>query len=135
MAEIAARVVAVPHRVVLADRDAARTRGLVRQLELAHDERLRIRAADLVRVELVEVRDALRVEAHAVRPGVDRRRLDQLDRAIRLARVENADEVPRLDREEEAAVAEEDQRVRIARLWVRHLVLGDLAGLRIDLPD
>src|SRR5262249_61364629 len=108
VAEEAARVVAVPHGVVLADRDPPRTRALVRQLEFADDHRLRIGAADLVRVELAEVRDALRVDAHAIWTRVHGRRFDQLDRAVRLARIEDTDEVPRLHPEKETAVAQEN---------------------------
>ena len=59
VAEKAARVVAVPHRVVLADGDAARPRLRIGQRILADDQRLRIGARDLVRVEHVEVRHAL----------------------------------------------------------------------------
>ena len=69
-AQVAARVVRVPDRVVRRDRDAPRPRVRVRQRIFLDLHRHRIDAADAVAAEVDVPRHALRVHLDAVRVGV-----------------------------------------------------------------
>ena len=133
MAQIPAREVGVVDRIVLRDGDAPRPRRLVRQRVLRDLQRLGIDAADVGRVELVEERNFLGVQHDAVRPRVGSRR--RIERDLAALRIERADEVAGLHRKVHEPGFVERHRVRIARLRIRHLVLGDLFRLRIDPAD
>ena len=135
MAEEPARIICVIDGVVLRNCNAPRARCFVGQRILGDLQRLRVDTADVRSVELVEEGHVFRVHHDAVGPRVGGRRRHELDRAVRGLGIKGADEIPRLNGEVHEPGAVECHRVRIARLWIGHLELGDFAGLRIDLPD
>ena len=93
---------------------------------------LRIETADLVRAELVEERNVLRVERDAVGCRTARERDE---RNLSRSRIERPDEAAALHGEDDESASRKHEAVRIAGFRIRHLVLGDFAGLRFDLAD
>ena len=73
------------------------------------------------------------VDGDAVGRGIRRGHLPQLDLAG--GGVEPSHHVAALHREPEGALLVEDGRVRVLGPRVRHPVLGDVAGLRVELAD
>ncbi len=131
-AQAAERGVHVPDHVVARHDESSRARAF-RQRELADLHRDRIHAANLVRAVVGHPHRALRVLLQAVGQRARRRQRDQLDLAGRGNHP--SEHVALLQREEQRPVLVEDPRVRIARLGIGHLELGDLSRRRHELTD
>ena len=128
-AEIAAREIRVPHRVIGPERKPARPRCRVRQ----HVFLGGIDGADLVAAEVDEDRNALGVDHEAIRSRIRRGRGEELDLPAR--GIEPAHHVAVLHREPDDALLVDCNRMRILRLRIGHSVFGDVAALRVELAD